>query len=320
MDDLHRQEPESMKTIAVTGAWSYSGRAIAAALVRDGHRVVSLTNRLPPDPDPHRGLVASIPYGRFSVPELARSLDGVEAMHSGYWVRHDRPPVGHHGPWTSHAQAVKHSAALIEAARQAGVRRLVWTSIANPGLDPDLSYYRGKAEVERLVRESGVSHAILRPACFFGRGDEDILIENVAWAARHLPWIPIPSGPAYFLRPIHVDDYAALVVGALLSRDSWTRDAVGPDRIEFGDLVRLIAAVSAGRGRAVRLPLPVCRALYFAASRACRETILTADELRGLSRNRLDSDAPALGTTSLSAWLREHGTAAGLRFAREPRR
>ena len=194
-DDLHQKEPERMNTIAVTGAWSYSGRAVAAALVRDGHRVVSLTNRLPPDPDPHRGRVRRIPYGQFSVPALAPSLDDAEAMYSGYWVRHDRPPVGHRGPWTSHAQAVEQSAALIEAARQAGVRRLVWTSIANPGLDPDLSYYRGKAEVERLVRESGVSYAILRPACFFGRGEEDILIQNVAWAARHLPWIPIPSAP-----------------------------------------------------------------------------------------------------------------------------
>ena len=117
-----------------------------------------------------------------------------------------------------------------------------------------------------------------------------------------------------------MDDYAGLVVEALLSGDSWTRDAAGPDRIEFGALVRLIAALSAGRGRPVRLPLPVCRALYYAASRACRETILTADELRGLSRNRLDSEAPPLGATSLLAWLREHGTVAGLRFDREPRR
>ena len=85
-----------------------------------------------------------------------------------------------------------------------------------------------------MVCESGVPYAILRPACFFGRGAEDILIQNVAWAARHLPWIPIPSGPPYFLCPIHLDDYAELVVEALLSRDNWTRDATGPARIEFG--------------------------------------------------------------------------------------
>lgn len=309
-----------MSTIAITGAWSYSGMPIARALLSAGYEVRSLTNRPIPVPDPHQGRVQSVPYGRFSVPDLARALDGIEALHCGYWTRHDRPPVGHSGPWTSHAQAVENSGNLVEAARQAGVRRLVWTSIANPGLDWDLSYYRGKAEVERLVRASGIPYAILRPACFFGRGDSDILIQNVAWAARHLPLLPIPSGPPYRIRPIHVDDFASLVVEAVASRESWVRDATGPDRIEFGAFIRLLAGLTGGWGRPVRLPLLVCRALYAIASRLCRETILTPDELRGLSRNRLDSTDPPLGTTSLRAWLEEHARTAGRRLAREPGR
>lgn len=307
-------------SVAITGAWGYSGQPIASALLDAGHEVLSLTNRLPPRDDPHGGRVRAVPYGRFEVAGLARALDGVEALHSGYWVRHDRAPAGHRGPWTSHAQAVRRSAWLIEAAAAAGVQRLVWTSIANPGVDPDLSYYRGKAEVEHLVRCSGIPYAILRPACFFGRGEKDVLIQNVAWAARRLPWVPIPSGSPYFIRPIHVDDFAELVVRAVASRESWARDAAGPDRIEFGAFVRLIARLTGGRARALRLPLPLCRALYAAASLVCRETILSGDELRGLSRNRLDSTQPALGTTSLSAWLEGRAEEVGLHFAREPQR
>ena len=306
--------------VALTGAWSYSGQPIAAALLGAGHEVLSLTNRLPPADDPFGGCVRAVPYGRFSVARLYQALKGCQALHSGYWVRHDKAPVGHLGPWTSHAQAVVHSAALIEAAALAGVRRLVWTSIANPGLDPDLSYYRGKAEVERLVRESGIPYAILRPACFFGRGEEDILIQNVAWAARRMPWFPIPAGKPYWIRPIHVDDFAALVVEAVASDQSWTRDAAGPDRIEFGAFIDLLAKLTGGRGRAVRLPLSVCRALYALASRALGETVLTYDELQGLARNRLDSTQPVLGRTSLLAWLEELAGEVGLRFAREPRR
>ena len=309
-----------MPTIAITGAWSYSGESIARALLAAGYEVRSLTNRPVPVPDPHRGRVQIVPYGRFSVPDLVRALEGVEALHCGYWTRHDRAPIGHRGPWTSHAQAVKHSRSLVEAAGRAGVQRLVWTSIANPGLDRDLSYYRGKAEVEQFVCASGIPYAILRPACFFGRGDSDILIQNVAWAARHLPLLPIPSGPPYRIRPIHVDDFASLVVEAVASRDCWIRDATGPDRIEFGAFIRLLAGLTGGRGRPVRLPLPICRVLYATASRLCRETILTADELRGLSRNRLDSTDSPLGKISLRAWLEEHAGKAGRRLAREPRR
>ena len=152
-----------------------------------------------------------------------------------YWTRHDRAPVGHRGPWTSHALAVERSARIIDAAVTAGVSRLVWTSIANPGLDPDLSYYAGKAAVERLVERSGLPHAILRPACFFGPGG--ILIENIAWAARRLPCFPIPAGPRYRIRPIHLDDYADAVVDAVGATGTFVRDATGPDRVEFGEIV-----------------------------------------------------------------------------------
>ena len=308
-----------MKTVAVTGAWSYSGRAIARESLASGYRVTSLSNRGIPDPDPHGGRVSRIPYGSFHGEVLARALEGVDVLYCGYWTRHDRAPVEHRGPWVSHARAAAHSEVLIAAAKKAGVGRLVWTSIANPGLDPDLSYYAGKARVEESVRESGLPYAILRPACLFGSGG--ILIENVAWAVRRMPFVPIPSGPAYRIRPIHVDDYARVVVGAIESDEVLIRDAVGPERPEFGELVRDAGSILTGRpGRVARMPLPACRALYAAASRAMRETVLTADELKGLSRNRLDSTAAPAGTTRLSEWMRENVDRIGRRFMREPRR
>ena len=117
------------------------------------------------------------------------SSQGPTALHSGNWPRYDRAPAGHRGPWALQARAVRRSARLIAAA--AGVQRLVWTTIANPGLETDRSYYRGRGEIERLGRCSGSPYAILRPACFFGRVEWDVLIQNVAWAARRLPWVPI---------------------------------------------------------------------------------------------------------------------------------
>ena len=291
------------RTIAVSGAWSYSGRRVAARLLRAGHRVVSLTNRPVPYPDPHGGEVRRIPYD-FTPGVLAESLQGVDVLACGYWTRHNRAPVGHHGPWTSHDAAVEHSADIIDAAVAAGISRLVWTSIANPGLDPDLSYYTGKARVEELVDASGLPHAILRPACFFGPGG--ILIENVAWAARQVPYFPIPAGPAYHIRPIHVDDYADAVVEAAASTETYVRDATGPDRVEFGDLITDLVSFTGGRARVLRLPLAACAALYRGASTILRETILTTDELKALSRNRLDSTAPPMGRTELRAWLRDN--------------
>ena len=187
------------------------------------------------------------------VQRLAAHLADIDVLACAYWTRHNQPPVGHRGPWLSHAEAAHRSEALIREAKTAGVRRLVWTSIANPGRDADLSYYQGKARVEEAVRRSGLSYGILRPACFFGPGS--ILLENVAWAVRHLPVFPLPAAAAPFhVRPIHVEDYAVLVAAAVHAPESFVRDAAGPDRVEFAALVRHLSKalgdLARARGRA----------------------------------------------------------------------
>ena len=307
----------AVRRVAVSGAWSYSGRRVAARLLEAGYEVVSLTNRPVPDPDPFAGAVRRIPYD-FRPGALKRSLEGVDVLACAYWTRHDRAPIGHRGPWMSHRQAVSRSWRIIDAAVAVGVSRLVWTSIANPGQDTDLSYYEGKTSVECLVKSSGLSYAVLRPACFFGPGG--ILLENIAWAARRLPCFPIPAGSRYSIRPIHVDDYADAVVDAVGGVGNSVRDAAGPDRIEFGDLVRFVASLTGGRARVVRLPVFVCAILYRLAGVVMRETILTTDELKGLSRNRLDSREEPLGRIGLRAWLRDNASLIGSRFHREPPR
>ena len=303
--------------VAITGAWSYSGRYVARHLLDQGFEVVSLTNRPVPQPDPFGGAVERVPLD-FSPGAMETALEGVDVLASAYWTRHNRRPASHWGPWMSHASAVERSRMLVEAACRAGVRRLVWTSIANPGLDPDLSYYEGKAKVEDIVRLSGLEHVILRPACFFGGGG--ILIENIAWAVRRLPVFPIPDGEPYHVRPIHVDDYARLVVDSVQSVETYTRDAAGPDRAEFWELIWHVSAIVGTRTRIIRLPMRACRLLYAAASAVMRETILTADELKGLSRNRLDLREEPAGTTSLFDWLGDNASTVGSVFRREPKR
>ena len=93
-----------------------------------------------------------------------------------------------------------------------------------------------------------------RPAAPPARG---ILIENVAWAARRLPLFPIPAGPRYHIRPIHVDDYAAAVVDAVGATGTFVRDAIGPDRVEFGGLVESLVPLSAYFGGS-GTPIPGC--------------------------------------------------------------
>ncbi len=87
---------------------------------------------------------------------------------------------------------------------------MVHVSITNPSENSKLEYFRGKAQLERALIESGLSYAILRPAVLFGR--EDILINNIAWTLRKMPVFFIFGDGKYHLQPIYVDDLAKLAV------------------------------------------------------------------------------------------------------------
>src|SRR5947209_6108929 len=132
----------------VTGAFSYSGAHIARRLLASGRQVRTLTFH-PDRPHPLRDRVQAFRY-RFEDPlALSAALEGVTTLYNTYWVRFD------HGPAT-YPDAVANSRALFDAARRAGVARIVHVSIANPSVDSSLPYYRGKAQVERALSEVGV--------------------------------------------------------------------------------------------------------------------------------------------------------------------
>ena len=135
--------------------------------------------------------------------KLTESLRGADVLYNTYWVRFNHPGF-------THAEAVTNTRRLFDAAKRAGVRRVVHVSITNPSEDSPLEYFRGKAELERSLIESTLSYAILRPAVLFG--GEDILINNIAWALRRFPVFAVFGSGDYKLQPIHVDDFAAIAV------------------------------------------------------------------------------------------------------------
>lgn len=139
-------------------------RVVAAPVCRDrGARLLRTVDH---------GAAARSRGSRAHADELAESLRGARVLYNTYWVRFN------HRMFTFD-QAVANTKALFEAARRAGVERIVHVSILKPDEGRHLAYCRGKAELERALRGLGVSHAILRPGVLFGR--VDILVNNIAW-------------------------------------------------------------------------------------------------------------------------------------------
>ena len=227
----------------VTGAFSYSGRAIARRLLDDGRSVRTLTGH-PQHADPATAIQVR-PLDFSDLPALVRDLEGVTTLYNTYWVRFA------HGR-TSHEQAVENSRTLFHAARRAGVQRIVHVSITNPAIESPYPYFRGKALVERALAETGVSYAILRPAILFG--NDGVLVNNIAWLLRHLPVFGVGGRGDYRIRPIHVDDLARLCIDAAAQSSDRIIDAVGPDRPTFLELVEEIRSAVGSRARVVHVP------------------------------------------------------------------
>src|SRR5512133_3887216 len=228
---------------AVTGAFGYSGLHLSKLLLEQGARVRSLTGH-PDRPDPFGGRVEVRRFQFEDPAQMREALADVKVLYNTYWVRFA------HGA-TTHARAVEHSRSLFQAAADTGVERVVHVSITNPALDSTLPYFRGKAQVEQALAATGLSHAILRPAVFFG--GRDVLINNIAWLLRRLPVFGIAPG-RYGLQPIHVEDMARLAVEQGDSRRCLTMDAVGPEVLGFDELVRLVRRAVHGRAFVTTVP------------------------------------------------------------------
>src|SRR5574339_1323084 len=204
--------------IAVTGAFSYSGKYITKRLLECGEEVITLTGH-PNRPDPFDGKVKAYLLD-FNEAGMTRSLQGVDVLVNTYWVRFDKGE-------NTQPQAVENTRKLVNAALAAGVRRIVHISITNPSAESHLPYFWGKAANEKAVIDSGMGYAILRPTVLVG--NEDILINNIAYLLRRFPFFLLPGNGSYKLQPVLVDDVAALAVEAVYRSDSYIVDAVGPD-------------------------------------------------------------------------------------------
>ena len=228
----------------VTGAFGYSGKYITSRLLSAGKRVRTLTNSLQRE-NPFGTAVEAHPYNFDRPDELERSLQGAEVLVNTYWVRFDYTDF-------THRQAVRNTLRLFEAAERAGVPRVVHVSITNPSVESTLPYFRGKAELESALRELGLSYAILRPTVLFGQ--EDILINNIAWMLRRFPVFGVFGDGSYRLQPIFVDDLAQLAVEAARLSQNVVRDAIGPETFTYRELVSVIGEAIGRKRPTVSIP------------------------------------------------------------------
>ncbi len=298
------------KLHVVTGAFGFAGKYIARELLARGASVRTLISH-PGRRDPFDGRVEVARLAFDDPAALAGSLRGATTLYNTYWVRFPRRR-------TTFDTAVANTRILVNAAREAGVRRLVHLSVTNPNEQSPLPYFHGKAQLEEEIILSGLGYAIVRPALIFGV--EDILINNIAWLLRRWPVFAIPGSGRYRVQPVFAADLATIAVDAGSSTQDMILDAIGPEIYTYDELVRLIADTIDSRARLVHLPPAVVWLAAKVLGLSTRDVLLTWGEIRGLMLDLLISEQTPNARTSFSSWLKLNRLTLGMHYASELRR
>ncbi len=124
---------------------------------------------------------------------------------------------------------------LVEACREAGVRRIIYISALGARQNGKSRYHITKWEAEQAVINSGMEYVIFRPSIMIGEGGEFItmLSKVVRWA----PIIPIIDGESK-VQPIYVENTVDCITKALNDPATTNRifEIAGPEQITYKEL------------------------------------------------------------------------------------
>ena len=154
-----------MSTIALTGGTGFVGTRLIALALEAGHQVRALTRR----PQAERAGISWIQGDLNHAAALAELCEGADAViHvAGVVNAPDRAGFA--------AGNIDGTRNMLEAAKAKGVGRFVHVS-SLAAREPELSAYGwSKAEGDKLVMESGLDWAMVRPPAIYGPGDLEML-------------------------------------------------------------------------------------------------------------------------------------------------
>ena len=223
----------SNKLITLFGGGGFIGRYAAQQLLARGARL-RVAQRQPKlaeflKPLGNLGQTQFVAVDVRDAASVARVVAGSDAVVNLVGAFADMDAVQHRG-----------AANIANAARDAGVKRLVHVSAIGADVDSPADYGRSKGLGEAAVRAAVPSATILRPSTVFGR--EDQFINRFAGMVRMAPVVPLVSAKTRF-QPVYVGDVASAITAALSdpAAAGRTYELGGPQILSMEELFRWIA-------------------------------------------------------------------------------
>ncbi|HSD45954.1 MAG TPA: NAD-dependent epimerase/dehydratase family protein [Pyrinomonadaceae bacterium] len=217
--------------VAITGATGFVGRHLAERLSSEGHDVVRVTARLD------------------DVEGLEEGFGGCRAV--AHCARINRE-IGNQTYARVHVEGTRN---VVEAARRAGVEKIVLLSFLRARPDCGSAYHESKWAAEEIVRDSGLDYTIIKAGVVYGRGDH--MLDHLSHAFHTFPVFGLVGLKDKTVRPLAVEDLVHVMRAAIVDRrlKRQTIALLGPEEIYLREAVRRVAE-QVGK-QPVMFPLPI---------------------------------------------------------------
>jgi NADH dehydrogenase len=295
----HSRLEAIMASVTIFGGTGFIGRYVVTRLAENGWSVTVAVRR----PDEALFLKSAGAVGQVTPvganvrdrASVARAIDGAEAVVNLVGILYQS------GAQRFQSVQAEGAGTIAQAAKSAGVKRLVHVSAIGADRQSPSLYAQSKALGEELVRKAFPDATILCPSIVFG--PEDDFFNRFARMAGVSPFLPLIGGGRMRFQPVYVGDVAEAVSRALASSDCMgkTFELGGPGVYSFEQLLRLV--LKEIRKQRLLLPIPFWLAgLQALALELLPEPPLTRDQLQLLRKdNVVQSGSPGLAELGIQA-------------------
>jgi NADH dehydrogenase len=246
--------------IAITGGTGFIGSHLARRLVSSGHELVLLARSARNQELPQTTFVTS----DMSDPAaLAIAFHGCDAVAHCAGINRE---IGSQTYERVHINATRN---VMDAARTAGVRKVVLMSFLRARPDCGSAYHESKWAAEEIVRQSGLNYTIVRAGVVYGRGDH--MLNHISHALYTFPVFALVGFDEKPIRPLAIEDLVSLLKAALIDdRMSGKTVAVtGAEQLTLRDALERVARVLGRPIRLVRAPVM----FHYLLARVCEWTM-----------------------------------------------
>lgn len=291
--------------ILVLGSTGFFGRAVSHGVLDTGYQLrVLVRNQAAAAPLRVRG--AEVMVGDATDPAaLAAACKDCAAVVSLVAVRRNRPQ-------TFLEVNIEAPRLLGEAAKAAGVTKVIFVSALGAQPDARFKYLASRWAGEQALQRTGIPCTVLRFSLILG--EDGGIVEDFERAANFGPVIVIPGNGEQHSQPIIREDAARCVIEAIARVDLYgqTVELGGPEILTYEQLFDFFAAARGITKPRVKVPIPLLMPGAAVIGAVMSNPIVTPDELRTIA---VDNIAKSLDSVlqhfnfranSPSAWAQTH--------------